>query len=163
MAHFAKVDDNNLVTEVIVIDNSIVDPEDTGTDNESLGQTFITETLGLAGNWQQCSYNNNIRGNFAGIGFTWDESNDEFIPPKPFASWTYNFTDHEWQAPLAYPLADISEDETEQPEIITSKPDNEVWTYKWNEEAYQADNTTGWDFVLVWASEDNSSGVDLSE
>ena len=163
MAHFAKVDENNLVTEVIVIDNAVVDPENTGSDNESLGQTYITETLGLAGNWQQCSYNSNIRGHFAGIGYTWDAAHDEFIPPKPFESHTYNFDTHQWEAPLPYPLADISEDETEQPEIITSKPDNEVWTYQWNEEAYQADNTTGWDFVLVWSSEDNSSGVDLSE
>ena len=76
MAHFAKVDENNLVTEVIVIDNSVVDPENTGTDNESLGQTYIADVLGFEGNWQQCSYNNNIRGHYAGVGYTWDEEND---------------------------------------------------------------------------------------
>ena len=163
MAHFAKVDENNLVTEVIVIDNAVVDPEGKGNDNETLGQTYIADVLGLEGNWQQCSYNNNIRGNYAGIGFTWDEENDEFIPPKPYASWTYSFTDHQWKAPLAHPLADISEDSTDQPEEITSKPDDEVWEYVWNEDAYQADNTKGWEFKLIWASEDNDSGIDLSE
>ena len=163
MAHFAKVDENNLVTEVIVIDNSVVDPNNTGNDNESLGQAYIADVLGLEGNYQQCSYNNNIRGHYAGIGYTWDEQHDEFMPPQPFASWTYNFDDHEWKAPITHPLAHIPEDSTEQPEELTSKPDNEVWTYQWNEEAYQADNTTGWELNLVWSSEDNSDGVNLSE
>jgi len=157
MAHFAKVDENNLVTEVIVIDNSIVDPENSGTDNESLGQTYIADVLGFEGNWQQCSYNANIRGNYASIGYTWDAENDEFIPPQPFASWTYNFSTHQWEAPVAHPWADITEDTVEQPAELAAKPDNEVWTYVWNED------TQAWDFTLIWASEHNSPGVDLSE
>ena len=103
MAHFAKVDENNLVTEVIVIDNAVVDPEGKGNDNETLGQTYIADVLGLEGNWQQCSYNNNIRGNYAGIGYTYDETNDVFIPPKPYASWTINESTWSWDSPVEYP------------------------------------------------------------
>lgn len=73
MAHFAKVE-NNLVTDVIVIDNEY----------ESNGQQFINEVLQLEGTWIQTSYNNNIRGTFAGRGFTYDPVNDVFVaPPVP--------------------------------------------------------------------------------
>jgi hypothetical protein len=74
MAHFAKVDDNNIVLEVLVIRNE--DAPD-----ETTGKQFI-ESIGLAGNWVQTSYNNNFRGKFAGIGDVYDSEKDEFIVPE---------------------------------------------------------------------------------
>ena len=162
MAHYAKINDDNVVERVEVLDD-FYEWSDTGELDENRAVATLKKFFGDNTTWKKTSYNNNIRGNYAGIGFTWDEENDEFIPPKPYASWTYSFTDHQWKAPLDHPLADISEDSTDQPEEITSKPDDEVWEYVWNEDAYQADNTKGWEFKLIWASEDNDSGIDLSE
>jgi hypothetical protein len=79
MAHFALINDNNEVLEVIVIDNSIIDNGD-GTENETLGKDYINNTLGLPGNWLQTSYNNNLRGMYAEIGGTYDATYDKFIP-----------------------------------------------------------------------------------
>lgn len=78
MAHFARID-NNIVREVIVIsDNDCPDP---APDNEASGQSFIADVLGLAGTWKQTSYNGNFRGVYAGIGYTYDQTIDEFVPP----------------------------------------------------------------------------------
>lgn len=73
MAHFAELDENNVVLRVLVVDNSL----------ESDGANFLANTLGLGGTWIQTSYNANIRKNYAGIGFTYDADRDAFIPPKP--------------------------------------------------------------------------------
>ena len=78
MAHFARID-NNTVTEVIVIsDDNCPDP---APDNEAQGQAFIADVLGLAGTWLQTSYHGNVRGMYAGPGYTYDPDADEFIPP----------------------------------------------------------------------------------
>jgi hypothetical protein len=95
MAHYAFLDENNVVTEVIV-----------GIDEAELIEGLDTETW--YGNFrnQVCkrtSYNGNIRYNYAGIGFTYDSIRDAFIPPKPFASWTLNETTCQWEPPVAYP------------------------------------------------------------
>ena len=81
MAHFARID-NNEVTEVIVIsDDNCPDP---APDNEAAGQAFIADVLGLAGEWKQTSYNGNFRGVYAGVGYTYDPVLDEFVaPPEP--------------------------------------------------------------------------------
>jgi hypothetical protein len=79
MAHFAKVNDQNLVLEVIVISDDVA--PDPAPDNESLGQAFIADVLGLAGEWKQTSYNGNIRGMYPGVGDTYDPDLDEFVPP----------------------------------------------------------------------------------
>ena len=79
MAHFARLDDNNVVRQVIVIsDDNCPDP---APDNEQQGQAFIADVLGLAGEWKQTSYNGNFRGRYAGIGYTYDPDADEFVPP----------------------------------------------------------------------------------
>ena len=79
MAHFAEVNDANVVQRVIVIsDNDCPDP---APDNEAVGQAFIANVLGLSGTWKQTSYNGNFRGVYAGIGFTYDPDLDEFVPP----------------------------------------------------------------------------------
>ena len=79
MAHFARIDDNNVVREVIVISDDVA--PDPAPDNEAQGQAFIADVLGLAGTWKQTSYNGNFRGTYAGIGYTYDSDLDEFVPP----------------------------------------------------------------------------------
>lgn len=92
MAHFAKINDENIVEQVIVIHN----------DYESNGQKFITEELGLIGKWIQTSYNNKFRKQFAGIGYFYDATNDVFIAPKPYSSWILD-ENFDWQAPISKP------------------------------------------------------------
>ena len=79
MAHFAKVNDENIVLDVIVISND--DAPDPYPESEPLGQAYIADVLGLPGVWLQTSYHGNFRGTYAGIGFTYDPTTDEFIPP----------------------------------------------------------------------------------
>lgn len=78
MAHFAELDENNVVLRVIVVDNENLLKD--GVEDEATGIAYIIGVLG-GGNWKQTSYNNNFRGVYAGIGFTYDEENDIFIPP----------------------------------------------------------------------------------
>ena len=82
MAHFCKIDENNIVTEVIVINNNDI-LDDDGNEQESVGVNFITNTLGLSGTWKQTSFNGNTRVNFAGVGDTYDETNDVFVKKRP--------------------------------------------------------------------------------
>jgi hypothetical protein len=100
MAHFAQLDENNVVQQVIVIAN-----EDCGggefPPSETIGQKFI-ENIGLSGIWKQTSYNNNFRNTYAGTGYSYDEVNDVFIPPQPFDSWTLS-SDFNWEAPVPIP------------------------------------------------------------
>lgn len=91
MAHFAELDENNIVTRVLVTDN----------DFPNEGYDWLVETFG--GRWVQTSYNATIRKNFAGIGFSYDEDRDAFIPPKPFESWLLNEETCNWEAPTPYP------------------------------------------------------------
>ena len=80
MAHFAQLDQNNQVTQVIVLSNAAVGDEYPA--SESVGQSFIADTLKLDGVWKQTSYNGNFRGTYAGIGYTYDEELDEFVEPQ---------------------------------------------------------------------------------
>lgn len=100
MAHFAKLDENNVVTQVIVVANK--DTSDAnGVEKEYIGAAFCERLFG--GTWKKTSYNGNIRKRYAGIGFTYNESLDAFVPPKPFASWTLNEETADWEAPVALP------------------------------------------------------------
>ena len=101
MPHFAKLDDNNVVTQVIVIDNNDCDGGDF-TASETAGQTFIA-SIGLDGTWKQTSYNANFRSRFAGLNYTYNETDDAFVRPQPYPSWTYNSETTDWDAPVAYP------------------------------------------------------------
>tara|TARA_R110001606_G_C14991174_1_gene605785 strand:- start:74 stop:442 length:369 start_codon:yes stop_codon:yes gene_type:complete len=119
MAHFAKIE-NNLVTNVIVAEQDFIDTQD--------------------GTWIQTSYNTRgnvhygqdgepdggvaLRGNYAGIGYTYDTDNDVFYEPKPFESWTLDTDIWQWISPIAYP--------------------DDGNMYSWDEDVYQADNTKGW-------------------
>ena len=102
MAHFAKLE-NNVVTQVIVVSNQDILNEQ-GQESEELGIAFCSNLLG--GTWKQTSYNGNIRKNYAGVGYTYDESRDAFIAPKPFASWVLDETTAQWKAPVDMPTDD---------------------------------------------------------
>jgi hypothetical protein len=139
MAHFAQLDSNNVVTQVIVVSND--DTSDSnGTETESIGVAFCQKLLGADTNWKQTSYNGNMRGNYAGIGYTYMEnvatlgvgSTDVFISQQPYASWTISTTAAVWVSPLGA-----------APGLTTSQVDAGSY-YTWDESAYQADNTTGW-------------------
>jgi len=92
MAHFAKLDKNNTVLEVIVVNNNSLDP----LNEEISGITFLTELLGYP-NWKQTSYNATIRKNYAGIGMIYDETRDAFIAPKPEGNWVLNEETCKWE------------------------------------------------------------------
>ena len=114
MAHFAKLGNDNIVERVEVVHNDIAT-------DEQAGITFLQNLYNDTATWKQTSYNNNIRKNFAGIGYTYDSSKDAFISPQPYSSWTLNDDTCRWEAPVAYP------------------DDGEL--YEWNED------TTSWDAV----------------
>lgn len=100
MAHFAELDDNNIVLRVVVVDNR--DTSDAaGVEREHIGQAHLEKILG--GRWRQTSYNASFRRNYAGQGYTYDSERDAFIPPKPFASWVIDEATCQWQAPVPRP------------------------------------------------------------
>ena len=138
MAHFAQLDSNNVVTQVIVVSN--VDTSDSnGVETESIGVAFCQKLLGAETNWKQTSYNANMRGNYAGIGMKYMSgvatlgvgSTDVFIDEQPYASWTISTTEARWVAPLTEPT-------------LTDEQRAAGSYYAWDESAYQADNSTGW-------------------
>jgi hypothetical protein len=121
MAHFAKLDENNVVTQVIVVGNR--DTSDAnGVEKEHIGAAFCERLLG--GTWKQTSYNGTMRKRYAGIGFTYNADLDAFVPPKPYASWVLNNTTADWEAPVPMPT-------------------EEGKSYVWNE------STVSWDEVVV--------------
>ena len=137
MAYFAKLNSDNIVVTVIKVDNSVI-AVDVGED-ESLGQTFLNDLYGTNDTWKQTSYNDNIRGNYAGIGYTYMEnvatlgvaSTDIFISQQPYPSWNVGVNTASWYAPLG------------EPGVTTTMVANGKQWY-WDEAAHQADNTVGW-------------------
>ena len=100
MAHFAQIDENNVVTQVIVVANK--DTADAnGVEKEYIGAAFCEKLFG--GTWKQTSYNGNIRKNYAGIGYTYNADIDAFVPPKPYPSWVLNNDTAQWEAPTPMP------------------------------------------------------------
>ena len=100
MAHFAQLNQNNIVLQVIVVNNSeLVD--DIGQESELKGISFCVSLFG--GNWVQTSYNAKFRKNYAGIGYTYDQARDAFIPPQPFSSWTLDEQTCRWNPPIPRP------------------------------------------------------------
>jgi len=112
MAHFAKLGKGNIVLTVHVVSNDIATTEQAGVD-------FLNTLYKTRDVWKQTSYNGNIRKNYAGVGYTYDQTRDAFIPPKPFNSWILNETTCLWEAPVA------------KPELTQE--------YNWNEETQQWD------------------------
>lgn len=99
MAHFAELDENNVVQRVIVVANDDCKDQD-GNESEVVGALFCHNLLG--GRWIQTSYNNSIRKQYAGIGFTYNPDADVFVSPQPFPSWALD-ENHDWQAPEPRP------------------------------------------------------------
>jgi len=101
MAHFAQLDENNIVTQVIVVANDelLLD----GVENETKGIMFCKSLLGDDTRWVQTSYNATIRKNYAGIGYTYDPVANHFFAPQPYPSWTLD-TDAKWNAPTPMPV-----------------------------------------------------------
>ena len=155
MAHFAKLGVNGKVIAVHGLDNDQMLNADS-VEDETVGQQRLQQIHGWpAAMWIQTSYNTRgnkyynadgtegdqslkLRGNYAGIGYTWDEDNEIFWPKKPFTSWVKNTTTASWDSPLGAAPA-LTAEQTSQNEAGTHS-----WSYSWDEDAYQADNTQGW-------------------
>ena len=147
MAHFAKISETNQVLSVLTLNNSDMLNVD-GVEDESVGQQYLEQHNNWPSHlWIQTSYNtvNNehklggtpLRGNYGGMGYTWDADNEIFWPPQPYSSWVKNLTTAIWNAPITEPSL------TEEQETQNTTP-NYMWQYIWDETAYQLDNTTGW-------------------
>ena len=119
MAHFAKLGVGDIVVAVHVVSNDVATTEQAGVD-------FLNNLYNTRDVWKQTSYNNNIRKNYAGIGYSYDSSRDAFIAPKPYDSWTLNETTCDWEAPVA------------KPELTQEQINNNNY-YSWNEETQQWD------------------------
>lgn len=104
MAHFAQIDKDNIVIQVLVTDNNDVNGDE--------GYQWLIDNLG--GTWIKTSYNGTIRKNFAGVGFYYDEVLDAFIPPKPYSSWTLDEESVVWTPPIERPDSELSYDWDEQ-------------------------------------------------
>lgn len=103
MAHFALINEENIVQSVIVINNSILINPNTGLEDENLGIEFCKSLYGQDTKWVQTSYNSNFRKNYAGIGYLYNQDLDAFIPPKPYASWILDTETYQWSSPVPYP------------------------------------------------------------
>jgi len=120
MAHFAQIDSDNKVIEVIVVgDQNCLG--DGGAESEAVGIDFCRNTFGADTKWVQTSYSNRIRKNFAGVGFTYDAQRDAFIPSSPYPSWVLNEDTCLWDPPVPMP-----------------RP-TETTFYVWNEQLVQWD------------------------
>ena len=110
MAHFAQIENGTVVNVIVVSNNELLVD---GIEVEQKGIEFCQSLFG--GTWVQTSYNNNIRKQYAGIGFTYDADADVFIAPEPFPSWSLD-ANYDWQAPIDYPAdgKDYSWDESNQ-------------------------------------------------
>ena len=126
MAYFAKLGTGNIIEQVISINNSVI-TDNNGVEQEQLGVDFINKLYNTRDVWKQTSYNNNFRKNYAGIGYSYDQTRDAFIAPKPYDSWLLNEDTCRWEAPVAMP--------------ITQLEDNQY--YSWNEQ------TKSWDLIEI--------------
>ena len=140
MAHFAKLGANSKVIQVLTLDNKDMLNAD-GVEDESVGQQYLeTHNNWPAQMWIQTSYNTSgnkhksgdnskaFRGNYAGIGYSWDEDTNIFWPKKPYASWVKNTEDARWQSPIGDAPA-LTAEQQEQNEA-----DTHDWSYSWNED-----------------------------
>ena len=149
MAHFAKIGDTSKVLTILTLNNSDMLNAD-GVEDESVGQQYLERHNNWpAQMWIQTSYNTRggkhydnktrelsvdqskaLRGNFAGIGYTWDEDNNIFYCPKPYASWVLNTTTAWWESPIG-----------EAPDDLTDEEQAAATRYEWNEDGQSWDKT----------------------
>lgn len=141
MAHFAELDDQNVVTNVVVVNNVIL--YDNGVEKEAKGEAFLRDLYGPLTKWKQCSYNGNIRGRYPAIGAEYIPENDIFSEPRPYASWVLNRSTGLWEAPVAEPVYDSSThfifwDEASLQWVVRENPpehNRETHFASWDEEA----------------------------
>jgi hypothetical protein len=145
MAHFAKLGANGKVIQVLTLDNKDMLNAD-GVEDETVGQQYLElHNNWPAQMWIQTSYNTSgnqhrnggtpLRGNYAGIGYTWDEDDQIFWPKKPYASWVKLISEARWQSPIGDAPA-LNAEQNSQNEARTH-----TWDYNWNEA------TTAWDLT----------------
>ena len=147
MAHFAKLGANGKVIQVLTMDNDKMLNAD-GVEDETVGQQWLeTHNNWPAQMWVQTSYNTiqnthnsgdnskAFRGNYAGIGYTWDEDNQIFWPKKPYASWVKDLTTASWKSPIG-DAPELTAEQTSQNEADTHQ-----WFYNWNEDGQSWDLT----------------------
>ena len=136
MAHFAELDNNNVVLRVVVVSNDCV-PSDEHIDGETWCINFFKTP-----NWKQTSYNHNFRKQYAGIGYTYDSEKNKFISPQPYASWALDAND-DWHAPVTYPT-----DTTDKAVVWDEE------NLKWIATDYEdPQNNFNWDAsALAWVS-----------
>ena len=144
MAHFAELDNNNVVLRVVVVANDCV-PSDEHIDGETWCINFFK-----GGTWKQTSYNNNFRKQYAGIGYTYDAAKNKFISPQPHDSWALDAND-DWQAPVTYPtITTYGSNDPVDKYIISWDEDNLRWTATDHEDPI---NNFNWDAsALAWVS-----------
>ena len=141
MAHFAKLDANNIVTQVIVVNNDDA-TDSSGVESEAIGVAFCQKLLGSGTTWKQSSYNGNFRGNYAGVGMTYMSnvatlgvgSTDIFIRQQPHASWVVGVGTAQW-----YPPANPG-----NAPALTTEEKNANKYYVWNESNYNSNPATAW-------------------
>ena len=147
MAHFAKLGSNSKVIQVLTLDNKDMLNAD-GVEDETVGQQYLeTHNNWPAQMWIQTSYNTSqnkhssgddskaFRGNYAGIGYIWDEDNNIFFPPKPYSSWVKNIASAKWDSPIG-DVPELTEEQEAQNEANTHR-----WEYVWNESGQSWDLT----------------------
>ena len=145
MAHFAKIGMNGKVIQVLTLNNKNMLNAD-GVEDETVGQQYLeTNNNWPTQMWIQTSYNTSggvhknggtaFRGNYAGLGYTWDEDNNIFWPKKPYASWVKHNSSVSWKSPIG-DAPELTEEQTSQ-----NTADTHSWSYEWNE------STTSWDLT----------------
>ena len=147
MAHFAKLGANGKIIAVLTLDNKDMLNAD-GVEDETVGQQYLERHNNWpAEMWIQTSYNTSrnthssgdnskaFRGNYAGIGYSWDEDNNIFWPKSPYASWVKNTTDARWQSPIGDAPALTAEQQSQ------NDAGTHIWSYVWNESGQSWDLT----------------------
>lgn len=129
MAHFAEIDENNVVQRVIVVSNKNTS-DSAGVENEDIGVSYCRALYGSDTNWKQCSYTMKIRKVFPSPGMVYSSSLDVFHLPQPFSSWTLS-SDAIWEPPVVKPS-------------LTDEQREQGYYYSWNEDQYQNDPENGW-------------------
>jgi hypothetical protein len=138
MAHFAEIDENNIVQQVIVVNNEdCLDSE--GNESEAVGISFCQSLFGVETNWVQTSFNSNIRFRYAGIGMKYDSTNDVFYPQSPYPSWRLDTFTWIWNPPVSLPHDEGSDSKHTS---TGNYPPTEYVSYDWDEDSKSWTNRT---------------------